>query len=113
MAAADQRNELDERALTEYLTVLDDIGRARGAPDLFLVVSQSGKEWLVDVDLERCDCPDYRYRGRRCKHLRRVAFATGERPIPSWIDREALDECLGEHIDNGGPRFDAAEVADR
>ena len=28
-----------ERALTQYLTVLADVGRAKGAEDLFLVVS--------------------------------------------------------------------------
>ena len=33
-----------ERALTQYLTVLADVGRTTGADDLFLVVSQSGSE---------------------------------------------------------------------
>jgi hypothetical protein len=70
------------RALTEYLTVLDDVGRAKGADDLFLVVSQSGSEYLVDRREGRCTCPDHEYRGVRCKHLRRVAFATGGRSRP-------------------------------
>lgn len=37
-----------ERALTRYLTVLPETGRAKGADGLSLVVSQSGSEYLVD-----------------------------------------------------------------
>jgi predicted nucleic acid-binding Zn finger protein len=73
-----------ERALTQYLTVLADVGRAKGADDLFLVVSQSGTEYLVDRREGRCTCPDHEHRGVRCKHLRRVAFATGERAVPAF-----------------------------
>lgn len=104
-------DELDRRALTQYLTVLEDIGQVRGVDDQYFVVSQSGRQYLVDVDLDRCECADCRYRDRRCKHLRRVDFATGRRPIPSWIDRQALDESLGEHVDSG-PYFDAREVGE-
>ena len=28
-----------------------------------------------------------------CKHQHRVAFATGERSIPAWVDTDAVDEC--------------------
>ena len=48
----------DVRALTECLTVLEDVGRVRGAEDLFLVVSESGSEYLVDRRTGRCGCPD-------------------------------------------------------
>lgn len=91
----------DVRALTEYLTVLGDIGRARGADDLYLVVSQSGREYLVDGRTGACECSDHRYRGVRCKHARRVEFATGERAVPAGVD--GVDERLGEHVD-GTPR---------
>lgn len=101
-------DERDARALTEYLTVLEDLGRARGADGLYLVVSQSGSEYLVDAREDRCECPDHEYRGGRCKHLRRVDFATGARPVPIWADREAIDESLGQHVD-GGPRFPATD----
>jgi hypothetical protein len=85
-----------ERALTQYLTVLPETGRAKGADGLYLVVSQSGSKYLVD-DLEgRCTCPDHEYRHARCKHLRRVAFATGEQPIPAGVD--GVDPQLGEHV---------------
>ena len=86
-----------ERALTQYLTVLADVGRATGADDLFLVVSQSGSEYLVDTREGRCECDDHHYRGVRCKHLRRVAFATGERPVPASVD--GVDPQLGGHTD--------------
>jgi hypothetical protein len=113
----------DARALTQYLTVLDDVGRVRHAPELYLVVSESGSEYLVDTRGEgACECADHRHRGARCKHLRRVAFATGEREIPPWVDTDALDEQLAEHVDatpqlaatDGGTRTvrDAAEGAE-
>lgn len=86
-----------ERALTQYLTVLADVGRAKGADDLFLVVSQSGSEYLVDTREGRCECDDHHYRGVRCKHLRRVAFATGDEPVPAGVD--GVDPQLGEHTD--------------
>jgi len=101
-------DERDRRALTEYLTVLEDLGRARDANGLYLAVSQSGSEYLVDTREGRCECPDHEYRGGRCKHLRRVEFATGERPVPTWADREAIDEDLGQHVD-GGPRLPATD----
>jgi hypothetical protein len=89
---------VDVRALTQYLTVLDDVGRARDAEDLYVVVSESGNEYLVDARAGTCECPDHRYRERRCKHLRRVAFATSEREIPACVDRENIDDQMGLHV---------------
>lgn len=96
---ADESIDLDERdirALTQYLTVLEDQGRVCGADDLYLVVSQSGSEYLVDARERTCECPDHEYRGVHCKHQRRVEFATGERPIPDGIND--VDPSLGEHV---------------
>jgi hypothetical protein len=92
-------DERDVRALTEYLTVLDDVGRVRGADDLFLVVSQSGLEYLVDRRTGRCGCPDAEHRDPDggCKHVRRVAFATGARPVPDGL--QGVDSQLGAHVD--------------
>ena len=95
-----------ERALTQYLTVLDDVGRANGAEGLYLVVSQSGKEYLVNTHAGRCECPDHRHRGVECKHLKRVAFATGEKPLPAGV--EGVDPQLGEHVE-GGPEVVATD----
>lgn len=84
----------DARALTEYMTVLDAGG------DIYTVVGENGNgEHRVDAREERCTCPDHKHRGVRCKHIRRVAFATGEESIPAWADREAIDDQLGEHVD--------------
>ncbi|PSP85793.1 hypothetical protein BRC96_00965 [Halobacteriales archaeon QS_6_64_34] len=90
------------------MSVLEDIGLARGAPDLYLVVSSSGSEYLVDTWEETCECPDDEYREITCKHRRRVAFATGERPIPGWVPRSELDDGFSEHIDEE-PRFSATD----
>ena len=80
-----------ERALTEYMTVLEE-GR-----DVYSVTTQSGREYRVDGRERRCTCPDHEHRGARCKHLRRVAFATGEVPVPATVD--GVDPQLGDHVD--------------
>lgn len=105
-----QLDERDARALTQYLTVLDDVDRAKGAEDLFFVVSESGESYLVDVATGACECPDAEYREPEggCKHFRRCLFATGRRAIPAWIDREPVDPDLGEHVD-GEVRFAATD----
>lgn len=92
----------DELALTQYLTVLDDLPPVAGDDDRYVVVSESGATYVVDLGEGTCTCPDYRYRGGRCKHLRRVEFATGKRPIPVGVD--AVDPDLGRHV--GGPRWE-------
>lgn len=94
--------ELDFRAVTEYLTVLDDGDvRARSAPGLYTVDSESGSQYLVDIEQEACECRDFEYRGdeRPCKHIRRAQFATGRREIPDWIDEDDIDPQLGMHVD--------------
>lgn len=83
----------DVRALTEYMTTLPLGG------DVYSVTTQSGSEYRVDALEGRCTCPDYQYRDVRCKHLRRAAFATGERPIPAWVDADEVDGQLGEHVE--------------
>lgn len=95
---ADEGPELDRRAAEEYMTVLPNQGRARNAPGLFVVVTESGSEYLVDDYEGTCNCPDFKYRrgpDGRCKHLRRVEFATGARPAPEGVDR---DPQLGEQV---------------
>ncbi|QCC57330.1 hypothetical protein [Natrinema thermotolerans] len=107
MAAAgpiQDSNGLDRRALTEYLTVLEDIGRVRGLDGQYLVVSESGSEYLVDARLETCECPDHEFRGRECKHLKRVAYATGKRLVPPIVEPEDIAGELGEHC-SGEPRW--------
>lgn len=108
LAAFEKR---DVKALTQYLTVLDSIGRVKDADGLYLVVSQSGGEYMVDTHDGICECPDSRYRNVRCKHRRRVAFATGERPILAGVNQEAIDPNLGVHVE-GEPVFAGAGESD-
>lgn len=92
-------DELDYRAATECLTVLSDQGRAHNVPGFYLVVSESGREYLVDGIEQSCECPDFEFRDRRCKHLRRCAFATEAREVPDEIDDEEVDDQLGIHVE--------------
>jgi len=59
---SDESDQRDTRALTECMTVLPETGQARGAPDLFVVVSASGREYLVDTREDACNCPDAMHR---------------------------------------------------
>ena len=104
-SATADRTDLSKRAvraLTEKMTVLPDTGRAKGADDLYLVVSQSGSEYLVDVRESRCDCPDAVHNldaTEQCKHERRVGYASGEIPIPEWVNVGAIDSQIGVHTE--------------
>jgi len=85
--------ERDRRALMEAMAVLPEGG------DIYTVVGQHGNgEYRVDARRKRCTCADHRYRNGECKHIRRVAFATGERPVPLWLDAERIDPYLGVHV---------------
>jgi len=92
------------------MTVLADVGEARDAPGLFRVVGQHGSTYTVDARTGACTCPDATHRldaDELCKHAHRVAFATGERGVPAWVDRDAVDPDLGRRVD--GPRVAAAD----
>lgn len=98
--ATDERTALEKRevrALSECMTVLPD------GPDLFTVVGENGGTYTVDVREGRCTCPDHRHREVTCKHLHRVRFAIGAKSIPGWVDADAVDSHLGEHVE-GGPK---------
>ena len=95
----------DVRALTEHMTVLPLGG------NVYSVTTQSGSEYRVDAREDRCTCPDHRYREVRCKHIRRVVFATGERPIPARVDADEVDAQLGEHVEET-PKVAATDGAD-
>jgi len=92
----------DVRALTEYMTTLPLGG------DVYSVTTESGSEYRVDAQKGRCTCPDHKHRDVRCKHIRRVSYATGETPIPAWADTDAVAPRLGEHCDDS-PQLAAAD----
>jgi len=89
-----QLDDRDVRALTEYMTVIP----IANAPDLYDVVSSSGRTYRVDARDGACECGDARHRDTECKHIRRVAYATGDKEIPEWVNKEAVDPQLGEQI---------------
>jgi hypothetical protein len=43
---------------------------------------------------------DHQYREVECKHIRRLRFATGQRPIPAWVNAGEVDTKLGEHVED-------------
>ena len=95
------------RALEEYLTVLPEHGRVKGADDLVLVVSASQEEYVVDVRSGACECPDASYNledDELCKHARRARFALGRDAVPA----EALEAVEVEP--NFGAFVDTDEV---
>lgn len=96
--------ERSAAALTEVMSVLDDDVFPELADEQFVVVSESGAEYRVDMISESCDCPDSVHRGERCKHQRRVDYARGLVPIPPWADEEAIDDGLGQHL-SAAPRI--------
>lgn len=116
----DDLDDRDVRALTERMTVVPDVGQARGAEDLFVVVSHTGEQYLIDTRLDSCECPDYEYRSpdEGCKHLRRARYVRGERRVPTWVDPTEIDECIGAAVDgthvaaDGGSCEDCAELPD-
>jgi hypothetical protein len=94
-------DDRDVRALTQYLTVIPD------APGLYEVVSQSGKSYTVDTQGSgACTCPDHKHNlptddGREtCKHQARVAYETGERPLPAWVNTDELPDDFALHVDS-------------
>jgi len=98
-ATSPQFDERAAKALTESLSVLDSRTFNQLRNEEFLVVSPTGT-YTVGAIAETCTCPDALHRApeQGCKHLQRVAFARGERPIPGWVDVEAIDSGLGQHL---------------
>lgn len=75
MSAAHELPERTRRALDEQFLVY------RVSEDgVFVVRSQSGNWYVVDLRDAYCSCPDHRNRGVICKHQRRCALddATGK-----------------------------------
>jgi len=62
------------------------------------VWSPSGHVYDVDPEAGRCTCPDHRFRGVRCKHLRRVAIEITLGEVPAPGEREATCAACGESL---------------
>ncbi|SEU01391.1 hypothetical protein [Natrinema hispanicum] len=114
MAAAGSHADIEvleepaARALTTPMTVMDDVGMVRDADGMFEVTTDSGREYIVDLEAPsgaRCLCHDHKYCQRDCKHIWRCRFETGEEPIPAWVDPDDVDDQLGAHVTAGEPRW--------
>lgn len=108
--SVEQLDEREARALSESMTVLADGG------SMFTVVGENGNgEHRVDAKRDRCTCRDCQYNlptddGREwCKHRERVAFATGKKAIPAWVDMDRVDDLLGDQLPNSQPRVAATD----
>jgi len=53
------------------------------------VLTADDDVYSVNLPETRCTCPDHRYRGARCKHLRRVAIEVTEGRVPAPGERDA------------------------
>lgn len=90
------------RALEQCMTVTPNIGRAKDAPGLAIVTSESGSSYTVDMDTGTCGCPDSEHRDPAggCKHVRRARIATGRRPVPAeFVEACDVDPDLGQCTD--------------
>ena len=76
----------------------------------------------MDAYGKSCSSPEACYNDHVCKHQRRVMFACGMRPIPSWVNRDGLDSRLGQHVagsphagkvaTDGGPSLATSDETD-
>lgn len=91
--------ERSRRARTEPMSVLA-VGDGRYAVD-----AASGDRYLVDLEAGRCGCPDHRFRGARCKHVRRVAIeiTEGRVPPPGAVVRDCRDCETSVFVDEDAP----------
>jgi hypothetical protein len=98
-----QLDDRDVSALTEHMDIYED---DPATLDHEIAVYNKGTRYIIDIEAETCDCPDMLHRRRDggCKHCRRVQFRRGEREIPAAVNRDAIDDTLLKHIDNGGSR---------
>jgi len=90
-ALAPDLRELDDRAARAWTERMAVAPRGDGE---YAVTSESGHTYVVDLGTGTCTCPDYRVRGERCKHRRRVAIEiTARRIAPPGHERARCDAC--------------------
>lgn len=87
------------KALTEPMFVYED---HPDAPlDCEAVVYNAGREYLVNLAVNFCTCPDQQYNcgpGEPCKHLLRARLVSRGSPLPEWAEWDALDSQLRRRL---------------
>jgi hypothetical protein len=94
-------DDRDIRALIETMTVLDERAPAPADADgLYHVTTASGSSYVVEPALGACDCPDAEQRAPAggCKHVRRVRFEVGTRPLPETLNEAAIDDQFRQFV---------------
>ncbi len=95
--------ERSRRARSEPMSV-HPVGDGR-----YEVDAASGERYHVDLEAGRCGCPDHRFRGARCKHVRRVAIeiTEGRVPPPGEVVRDCRDCGTAVFVEEGvsGPTY--------
>lgn len=91
-----------ERARAEPMTV-------RPLRDRRYAVETEGGTYVADIEQATCTCPDHSIRGRRCKHLRRVAMEVTAGELPAPGQRRGACAVCGRRwfvpIASGGPHL--------
>lgn len=64
----------------------------------YVVESESGGVYVVDLQEGTCTCPDHQIRGKTCKHLRRVAIEITARRVPPPETRRISCQGCGTNI---------------
>lgn len=100
VAPAEEGPTPEKQALTGLMTVIADLPAVRDSSDRYACITESGKQYDVNVAAETCTCPDHKYRDdvSRCKHVHRVRYATGLARVPVWINEDAVDGDLGAFV---------------
>lgn len=99
VAALAQLGTRDVRALTETMTVLNELAPApANAGGLFHVTTGSGASYVVEPRLGACECADSQYRDAICKHILRVRYEIGQQPVPDGINEAALDDGFRQFV---------------
>lgn len=89
----DPFDERTARARTEPMSVT-----ALGG-SIYAVETASANTYTVDLPGTRCTCPDHRYRGGWCKHLRRVRHEVAQGTVPPpGMAPEECDVCGREIV---------------
>ena len=87
----------EARALRERMVVVEDDPECWD--DNEVAVYSGDTRYAVNPVLGWCSCPSDQYHDGRCKHRERVAFATGHKEIPAWVNRDKVDTILLRRLD--------------
>jgi hypothetical protein len=93
------------RARVEQMLVVPETNDENNCVGLYTVVSQSGEEYLVDLDSREspCTCPDmqYNFPENGCKHRQRVQLMVESTALPAPDEpADKYDAVLDETLEN-------------